>query len=132
MLKIIRKADIILFFVLLALGVLLSLAGFSQRAGSAFDPSSATVQIRVGGQVYDEYPLSENREVIVDQDGKSQNKVIIKDGQVQIIEASCHNQICVKQGAISMPGQTIICLPNKVVVEILSNSEGGDIDVVSG
>lgn len=46
------------------------------------------------------------------------NTVVIKNGAVYMESASCKNQICVATGKISKKGETIVCLPNKVVVEI--------------
>ena len=46
------------------------------------------------------------------------NTVVIKDGVVYINKASCKNQICVNTGKISKKGESIVCLPNKVIVEI--------------
>lgn len=46
------------------------------------------------------------------------NTVIIKDGIVYISDATCKNQVCVNTGKISKKGESIICLPNKVIVEI--------------
>lgn len=46
------------------------------------------------------------------------NEIIIKNGIVYMEEASCKNQVCVKTGEISKKGESIICLPNKVIVEI--------------
>ncbi len=46
------------------------------------------------------------------------NTVIIKDGIVYMNDATCKNQVCVNTGEISKKGENIICLPNKVIVEI--------------
>lgn len=46
------------------------------------------------------------------------NTVIIKDGTVYVSDATCKNQICVNTGKISKKGESIVCLPNKVIVEI--------------
>ena len=46
------------------------------------------------------------------------NTVVIKDGVVYMSEANCKNQVCVNSGKISKKGESIICLPNKVIVEI--------------
>ena len=46
------------------------------------------------------------------------NTVIIKDGIVYISDATCKNQVCVNTGKISKKGESIICLPNKEIVEI--------------
>jgi hypothetical protein len=60
------------------------------------------------------------------------NHLVIKDGEAYLTEASCPDHICVYMGKISDVGQSIICLPNRVVVEIVGdkNSPDGDIDTI--
>lgn len=48
----------------------------------------------------------------------SDNTIIIENGEVYMQSATCKNQICVKHKKISAKGETIICLPNRVTVEI--------------
>lgn len=54
------------------------------------------------------------------------NVIKFGDGEVKIIEASCPDQLCVKQGKIGQVGQLIVCLPNRLVVEIKANNAGND------
>lgn len=46
------------------------------------------------------------------------NKVEIKNGKIKMVHANCKNQICVNHKEISKKGESIICLPNKIIVEI--------------
>ncbi|SHJ98065.1 NusG domain II-containing protein [Paramaledivibacter caminithermalis] len=46
------------------------------------------------------------------------NIIRIEDGMVKMVEADCPDKICVKDGPISKPGEILVCLPHKVVVEI--------------
>lgn len=46
------------------------------------------------------------------------NTVLIKNGRVKMQSAGCKNQVCVKHTEISRRGESIICLPNKVIAEI--------------
>ena len=39
-----------------------------------------------------------------------------------MIEASCPDQVCVRQRAVQYAGESIVCLPNKLIVAI----EGGE------
>ena len=48
----------------------------------------------------------------------SGNTGVIKDGYAIVSQADCKNQICVIHKKISKKGETIVCLPNKVIVEI--------------
>ena len=148
MFKIIRKADIVLFFVLLALGIGLSIPGLhssmtSQSPSSSPSASSNTeldgflVEISVAGEPYGTYPLNQDAVIEIQRENHL-NKVIIKDGMVQMEESNCKNQVCVKQGRISHISQNIICLPNRVVIRITpgntqdAEGEGGEPDVISG
>ena len=120
-----RRADLILIVILLAVGVLLSLgAVILSRTGAA-------VQVRVSGRIVATYPLSEDREdEIAGADG-GVNLLVIRDGGARIKEASCPDKLCVGMGVIRRAGQSIICLPNQVVVEIVDSSGLPDTDAVS-
>ena len=123
----IKKADIVLLIIILAVGIPLSV--LSLTAGTAGDK----VQISADGEVYGIYPQDMDREIEVTEDGHT-NHITIKDGQVSMSYSTCLNQICVNTGAISETKDAIVCLPNRVVVEIISSGEGkgGDADVISG
>ncbi len=78
-----------------------------------------TVVIIVNGQRTNTYPLSENTEFTVgDEASDVFNNVVIKDGEVFISEASCPDGVCVSHRAVSKVGETVVCLPNRLVVEI--------------
>lgn len=47
-----------------------------------------------------------------------ENVIDIKDGKVSVTSATCPDQVCVNQGEISEDGETIVCLPHKLVIEI--------------
>ena len=59
-----------------------------------------------------------------------ENVVMIKNGAVSMKEANCPDQICVNHKAISQSGESIVCLPHKVVVEIQTTGEN-DIDIMT-
>lgn len=51
------------------------------------------------------------------------------DEEVKIIEASCLDKLCINQGTIDKIGQLLVCLPNRLVVEIKSNDgSAGEVD----
>ncbi len=62
------------------------------------------------------------------------NTVKIINGGVLVTKSDCPDQICVKEGFIDKPGQSIICLPHKLVIEIdgiKGEGKGAGIDAVS-
>lgn len=115
MFKIIRKADILLFFVLLIAAGALS-AAFAIRLRSP----GANVVVTIDGQPYGTYSLSENRTIEI-ANGEDRNAVRIEDGKVFMESSNCHNQVCVDHAPVSRAGESIICLPHKIIVRI----EGG-------
>ena len=58
---------------------------------------------------------------------------MIEDGAARMEDADCPDQICVRQGKIRAQGETIICLPNRVVVRITGTGEpdGEEVDAVA-
>ena len=115
-----RKADILLFFSFLALAAMIAAMPLVRVSGS-----EEKVRIISGGELVGIYPLEKDIEVEVKHDGHL-NIVSIKDKKVYMEYSDCRNQICVHTGEITQPGDTIVCLPNYVIVEIIGNGEGGD------
>ena len=89
-----------------------------------------TVKVTVNGREYGTYKLSDDQEITVEKNGHV-NKFVIKDGKVDMVEASCKNQICVHEAKISKSGQSIVCLPNRVSIVIEGKGED-EYDTVSG
>ena len=54
------------------------------------------------------------------------NTLVIKDGYVYMLDASCPDKLCVHHRRIHFNNETIVCLPNKVVLEIV----GGEDDLI--
>ena len=82
------------------------------------DGTTATVTLN--GKYYASYSLNEDITVELHSgdDGNGRNTLVIKDGKAYIIDASCPDLICQKHVPISKEGQSIVCLPNKMVVSI--------------
>ena len=59
------------------------------------------------------------------------NLIEIGDERVRVIEADCRDKIDVKQGYISKIGETIICLPNRMVVEVKGIDKMDGIDIMN-
>ncbi|NLV75428.1 MAG: NusG domain II-containing protein [Tissierellia bacterium] len=59
------------------------------------------------------------------------NLIEIGDEKVRVIEADCPDQLDVKQGYISKVGEVIVCLPNRLVIEIKGLDEKRDVDYIS-
>jgi len=52
--------------------------------------------------------------------------VEIREGRVSVVDATCPDRVCVSSGKISRGGETIVCVPAMITVEILSENEEAD------
>lgn len=59
------------------------------------------------------------------------NLIEIGDEKVRVIEADCPDKLDVKQGYISKVGEIIVCLPNRLVIEIKGANTEINIDDIS-
>ncbi len=46
------------------------------------------------------------------------NIILVSDGKCSVIEADCRDGICENRGEIFKKGESIVCLPHKMIVEI--------------
>ena len=53
----------------------------------------------------------------------------IEGDRVWVLHSDCPDQICVRSGEIRTAGQTVVCLPNRVVVKITGAAQ---LDAVAG
>ena len=72
-----------------------------------------TVRITVNGEEYGTYSLAKDQVIEIG----DTNVCEIKNGEVRMTDADCPDHLCMKQKAVDSTGGTIVCLPNKVVIE---------------
>ena len=83
----------------------------------------AVLQIYQNGELIGEYELSQPQTIPVTGIDDSYNLVLIEDGMVRVTDADCPDQLCMKQRSISRNGESIICLPHKLVLQIHAKEE---------
>lgn len=86
------------------------------------------VRVIIDGEVKAEYDVNVDRVVEFDTEF-GHNILTIKDGKVNMTEADCKDQICVHTGVISHGKESIVCVPNRIIIEIVG--ENGGIDAIS-
>lgn len=113
------RSDIVLIGVLLIISLSVLLFVFLTRE------EGAVADVYVDGVKVAEYPLSIDGVYYIN---NGSNVLVIEDGAAYMREANCPDKFskngCVNTGKISYVGQTIVCLPNKIIVEIVGEGEG--------
>ncbi len=105
------QGDILLVggLLLVGLGIMAFLLFTAQRG--------SLVQIRVDGRVTETLPLDRNitRQITTEY---GTNVLVIENGEAFVSSADCPDGVCKNMGRISKNGQSVICLPHKLVIEI--------------
>ncbi len=107
----IKKADIILAVILVVLSLMVvTVTAFSKSDGQK-------VIIKVDNESVYELPLNTDNKIVVE-NHYGTNTVIVSDKKVSVIDADCPDGYCENHIAITKKGETIACLPHRLVVEI--------------
>ena len=115
--------------------LLLVLAGAASAAFVLLRPAGGGTVARVtlDGAVVEEIDLSSVKEsytFTVEGPGGFSNTIQVEPGRIRVEKADCPDQICVHQGYISDGSQPIVCLPNRLIIQIQG---GGDaLDAAAG
>ena len=117
------KNDVIFISLLAVFCIVVCVAVYK---GGAVEGSNIT--ITVDGKEYGTYSLFEEQ-VITIENGEAKNIIEIKGGKAYMVKASCPDQLCVDQNEISFDKESIICLPNKVVLTVTSDAKS-DTDLI--
>lgn len=109
-----KKNDYVLIAGILLLAVIL-LVVFQQ----VWSGDSAVVEVTVDGKKYGEYRLDKDQTIEI----HDTNLLKIQDGKADMIDADCPDRLCVEQKAISQNGESIVCLPNQIVVTVTTGEQ---------
>lgn len=115
--RIIKKMDIVIIAVLILLSFTPHLIFFKTSQKSSKNNYAI---IKVDGKIHKKIDLSnvKKSEKVNLNLPNGKNTLLIKNNSIQMYSANCNDALCVKQGNISKVGQTIICLPHKLIIEI--------------
>lgn len=122
----IKRKDTLLAIAVLILAFVCFIV-FRLMNGMDSNKDQAYLLITVNGDTYGKYSMAEDQQIKIN----GTNTCEISSGTVKMTEADCPDQLCIHQKELSEPGSTIVCLPNRVVLSIISDKEP-QIDSVAG
>ena len=82
-------------------------------------------EITIGGKLYKRVALTGHKEEeTIEVDTKwGNNIVLVKDEQIAMIDTDCSDKLCLEQGYISKPGESIVCLPHRVMIQVIGEND---------
>ncbi|MFA6776375.1 MAG: NusG domain II-containing protein [Sphaerochaetaceae bacterium] len=115
-------------FVADGIAILISLGVIFMMAHTHTAKSGAYLNIQSAEGTY-RYPLSEDRTILVDGPlGKT--TVVIKDGKASITDSPCESKACTRMAPISDSNGFVACLPNGVLLTVVSD-DANEVDDVT-
>lgn len=126
-----KKRDKLVVILLLFLSI--GMAFFVQKFKS--NENGNYLRVELNGKEYGTYPLDKDKTFKIKIDKDEYNIVEIKNGKVKMREANCRDLICTHMPSIDKVGETIVCLPHRLILEIISSDDKKDdqeIDKVVG
>lgn len=121
-----KKADFIVIAVVLSIAVVLIAVLYGSKSNTG-----SYVQIEVNGKVVNTLSLDEDVQLEIEGADGGTNTLVIENGYASVTHASCPDGICVNHKKINRSGESIICLPNKVVISVVNDKSTDEIDAVS-
>ena len=119
------KHWILLFSILLV--ICLGAGFFLLMPGEA----ATFAEIRSDGQLLHLVDLRIDQEFHITTPSGGSNTVTVKDGKIAVTEANCPDQVCVNHRPTNQTADPIVCLPNKLVVEVSAPDSENQLDGVS-
>ena len=119
-----NRYDALVVLVVLALAAALAVKPF--LAARTPQSGALTVVVSADGQELDRVPLAQFGTRTYTSGGYTLT-VTAADGAVSVTESDCPGQDCVYSGAVSRAGQSVVCLPARIVVELAGAADGYDL-----
>lgn len=121
-----KKNDFIIVLLVLVVGSVFLLFNNLKSSGK----ENLVAEIQINGEHYKTVDLTEEKQLIDIESKYGHNIVQISNNGVEMIESDCPNHVCEETGFIHKPNQMIVCLPNRLSVEI-KGFKKVDIDGIS-
>lgn len=119
-----KKKDFIIYSIIISLFIFsLLLTYISGHSGNI-------VRVYVNREIYAEYPIDLDKEVLISGSDGIKLKMLINDGNVYASESNCPDKVCEKTGNVNKTNESIICLPGKIVISVASEKES-EYDTIS-
>ena len=118
-------------FWMVLIGALLVVAVAGMLVIQSVREEGAQVVITWNGEVEGTYPLDQDETLVFEGENGGRNVVVIENGMVFVSEANCPDQICVKHKPLNQTADPIACLPNSLVVNVVTAETENQLDGVS-
>ncbi len=115
-----KIGDKLVVVFVIVLSVIFAFSFFGKSA------SSKVLEIKADSAVYKKIPLNGQSLEVPVQSNEGHLIVEVQNDRVRVVDSTCKDHLCVKQGWIDRVGESIVCLPNRISVSIIGGASGID------
>jgi hypothetical protein len=127
-----KKGDMLLIVLLLVVAVSIFASNRVISSAAERQQGATKAVISLDGEVYQTIDLSWQTDMVEIRTKRGYDLLKVHDNGIEVVESDCPQKICISMGFINRAGQTIICLPNRMIVEIVgSDKDKQEIDALS-
>lgn len=127
-----KKRDLLLILTVVLIAA--ALLGVTVLSGSG-KVAKGQMNVYVNGKLHDTVTIVNGKDYTVQQEDGSVNVIRMTENGFYMLSSTCHNQLCIGQGEANADnwnrrslGTHVICLPNRVDVELVLTDEQSVID----
>ncbi len=120
-----KRGDIVIAAVLL---IALGWYGYSALFSQSSHTEAAYAVITVNGEPYDTVALTEEEQEFEIRTDRGYNLLRVSEHGIEMIESDCPDKVCIGFGHVHHVNDKIVCLPNRIFVEVIGPDTDEGVD----
>jgi hypothetical protein len=113
-----RNLDRLTVLDVLLIAVLLALPGWALVTSWRAAREQPVAYIYHNNSLLGVYQLDRDQVIVIGDKARPDMKIEIKGGRIRVAESDCPKGVCKQAGWVQTPGRSIVCVPNKVLIEL--------------
>jgi hypothetical protein len=124
-----RNIGRLTFLDLLLIAALLTAPGWTLVRSRHAAEGKPVARVSHDNRLVGEYQLDHDQTITIGDKAKPDMTIEIRNGAIRVAESDCPKGICKQAGWVRTPGRSIMCVPNRVLIQI--KGEARDYDAES-
>jgi hypothetical protein len=121
-----QRLDRLTVLDVLLVAALIALPGWALVRSWRVVRGQPVARVSRGNRLLGVYRLDRPQTIFIGSKTRPDMKLEIRDGAIRVAESNCPKRLCMQAGWVRTPGRSIVCVPNRVVIELKGESTGYD------
>lgn len=121
-----RRLDRLTVLDVLLIAALIALPGWALVTSWSVAREQPVAYVYQNNRLVGAFQLDRDQTILVGDKARPDMKIEIRDGAIRVAESNCPKGMCKQAGWVRTPGRSIVCVPNRVVIELKGRQRGYD------